>query len=65
MPVVLSPAENATHYVFVGEAYLHTMMDGRAIEVQDQALERMREREVGTAPSPDDEKMRTQMFELR
>lgn len=38
MPVVIRPVIDTNagnHYVFIGECYVHTMMDGRAIAVQE------------------------------
>lgn len=38
VPVVLRPFTNSTgskYYQFIGDCYLHTMMDGRAIDVQE------------------------------
>jgi hypothetical protein len=37
--VVLRPhfyGRGETYYEFIGECYLHTMMDGRAIDVQEE-----------------------------
>lgn len=45
VPVVLRPAntENRTHYEMIGECYVHTMMDGRAVIIQQEKLERARQ----------------------
>jgi len=58
------------HYKFVGECYLHTMMDGKAMDVQlehSQKYEAMRKQHqiFDAADEQAEAKIRYQHFELR
>lgn len=46
MPVVLRQAENGGHYTFLGACYLHTMMDGKAIDIQERNNWEFKELEI-------------------
>ena len=36
MPVLLRRVKEGMHYNLIGECYLHTMMNGRAINMQEE-----------------------------
>lgn len=74
MPIILRKDEDGgDHYTFIGECYLHTMMDGKAVDVQEEAVRKAEEskRNSQSDPQASEERwdhgidMRYRMFELR
>lgn len=67
MPVVLRKAKDDPGYELIGECYVHTMMSGQAVDVQERRLAdwKAERKAKGGEAGLEETLMETHMFELR